>query len=90
MARREAGPRERWPKMLQRELENNSRKPRDLVKNRRADSLKKWSNFFLGIKKKEYDVADDKDEVDVITRVSLDRVTATLCTEKLFLRTQYI
>jgi hypothetical protein len=31
MARREAGPRERWPKMLKGELENNSRKPRDLV-----------------------------------------------------------
>jgi hypothetical protein len=30
IARREAGPCERWPKMLKRELENNSRKPRDL------------------------------------------------------------
>jgi hypothetical protein len=26
MARREAGPHERWPKMLKGELENNSRK----------------------------------------------------------------
>jgi hypothetical protein len=40
--------------------------------------------------KKGYNVADDKDEVDVITRVSLKRMTATKCTEKLFLRTQYI
>jgi hypothetical protein len=32
MARQEAGPCERWPKALEGELENNSRKPRDLVK----------------------------------------------------------
>ncbi len=32
MVRREAGPRERRPKTLQGELENNSRNPRDLVK----------------------------------------------------------
>jgi hypothetical protein len=31
MARQEAGPHERWPKMLKGELENNSRKPWDLV-----------------------------------------------------------
>jgi hypothetical protein len=31
MARREAGRREREPKMLKGELENNFRKPRDLV-----------------------------------------------------------
>jgi hypothetical protein len=31
MARWEAGPHERWLKMLKGELENNSRKPRDLV-----------------------------------------------------------
>jgi hypothetical protein len=31
MARREAGPHERWPKALKGELENNSRKPRDLI-----------------------------------------------------------
>jgi hypothetical protein len=32
MARQEAGPCERWPKTLTEELENNSRKPRDLVR----------------------------------------------------------
>jgi hypothetical protein len=32
MARREAGPPERWARMLMGELENNTRKPRDLVK----------------------------------------------------------
>jgi hypothetical protein len=31
MARREAVPLERWPKLLKGELENNPRKPRDLV-----------------------------------------------------------
>jgi hypothetical protein len=31
MARQEAGPHERQPKMLKRELENNSRNARDLV-----------------------------------------------------------
>ncbi len=32
MARREAGPSEKWPKTLKEELENNSRMPRDLVR----------------------------------------------------------
>jgi hypothetical protein len=32
MARLEAGPHERWPRVLKRELENNSRDPRDLVR----------------------------------------------------------
>jgi hypothetical protein len=31
MVRREAGPGERWPKMLERELENNCRNLGDLV-----------------------------------------------------------
>jgi hypothetical protein len=32
MAKREAGPHERHPKMLKGELENNSGKPRDLIR----------------------------------------------------------
>jgi hypothetical protein len=32
VVRREAGPRERQPKMIKGELENNFRKPRDLVR----------------------------------------------------------
>jgi hypothetical protein len=36
------------------------------------------------------DVADDEDDDAVRTSVSQDGVTATLCTEKLFLRTRYI
>jgi hypothetical protein len=35
-------------------------------------------------------MGDDVDDEIVITNVSLGRVTATLCTEKLFLSTQYI
>jgi hypothetical protein len=34
MARREAGPHARWAKMLKGKLENNSKKLRDLTKNR--------------------------------------------------------
>ncbi len=40
--------------------------------------------------KKGDDVADDDDDDAVRTHVSQDPVTATLCTEELFLRTQYI
>jgi hypothetical protein len=32
MARQEAGPHERWPKMLKGKLENNCSQPRDIVK----------------------------------------------------------
>jgi hypothetical protein len=32
MAKQEAGPHEKWPKKLNGELENNSRKPRGLVR----------------------------------------------------------
>jgi hypothetical protein len=39
MASQEAGPPERKPKTLKRELKNNSRKPRDLTKNRHSNSL---------------------------------------------------
>jgi hypothetical protein len=39
MAMQKAGPHERWPKMLEAELENNSGKPRDLVKKWHSDSL---------------------------------------------------
>ncbi len=42
-------------------------------------------------KKKEDEVADDEDDDDAVrTSVSQDRVTVTLCTEALFLSTQYI
>jgi hypothetical protein len=54
MARQGLDPRERWPKTLKGEMENNSRKPRDLV----------------GKKKKGDDVADDEDDNEVRTNVS--------------------
>jgi hypothetical protein len=41
IARLKAAPHERWPKTLKGELKNNSRQPRDLVKNWQSDSLKK-------------------------------------------------
>jgi hypothetical protein len=47
MARGEAGPRERWTKTLKGELENNSRKPRDLVGKKHSDSLKRVNLLFL-------------------------------------------
>ncbi len=40
MARLEAGPRSSGQTCSRAELENNSRKPRDLTKNRHSDSLK--------------------------------------------------
>jgi hypothetical protein len=39
--------------------------------------------------KKGDEVADDEDDDAVRTSVSQDQVTATLCTEELFLITQY-
>jgi hypothetical protein len=41
MARQEAGPHERWPKMLKGELENNSRKLWDLNKTGIMTALKR-------------------------------------------------
>ncbi len=40
--------------------------------------------------KKGYDVAVDDDDDAIRTSVLQNRVTATLCTEELFLRTEYI
>jgi hypothetical protein len=66
-------------KVAQGELENNSRKPRDLVRNWYGNSLKKIQLTLSQGKKKGDDVADDKDDDAVKTSVSQDRVTATLC-----------
>ncbi len=72
------------------ELENNYRKLRDQTKTRHSDCLKMGqltlSQFMV---KKGYDVAVDDDDA-LKTSVSQNRVTATLCTEEVFLRTQYI
>ncbi len=65
--------------MLKGELENNSRKPRDLVENWHSDSLKKTQlTLSQGKMKKGHDVADDEDDDAMRTSVSLDQVTATL------------
>ncbi len=50
MAGREAGPCERWPTTLKGELENNSRKPRDLTKNWHSDSPKYVNLLFLKVR----------------------------------------
>ncbi len=47
MARREAEPRLWWPNVLIGELENNSRKPKELTKNRHDDSIKNGQLLFL-------------------------------------------
>jgi hypothetical protein len=46
MARREARPHERWLKTLKGGLENNYRKPRDLVRNWHSESLKRFNLTF--------------------------------------------
>jgi hypothetical protein len=65
-------------------LKNNSRKPRDLTKNRYSDSLKK------GQLNLSHDVAVDDDDDAMRTSVSQTKVTATLCTEESFFRIQHI
>jgi hypothetical protein len=72
-------------------LENNSRNPTGLVENWHGDDLKKAQLTLSHGKKKEgNEVEDDYDDDVVRTSVSQDRVTAALCTEELFLCTQYI
>ncbi len=69
----------------------NSKKPRGLVKNRNSDSLNKGQlTLSQGKIKKGDDVAVDDDDDTVRTSVSQDQVKATLCTEELFYRTKYI
>jgi hypothetical protein len=63
------------------------------LKNWHSDSLKNAQlTLSQGKKEKGDEVADDEDDDDddaVRTSVSQNRVTATLCTEELFLSTQY-
>jgi chorismate mutase len=63
MARQKARPRERRLKTLNKELENNSRKLRDLVKNRHSDSQEMGQlKLSQGKMKNGYDVVDDDDD----------------------------
>jgi hypothetical protein len=56
-------------------LENNSRKPRGLVRNWRSDSLKNIQLTLSQDEKKGDEVADDEDDDDVVrTSVSQDQV----------------
>jgi hypothetical protein len=67
--------------VLKGELENNSRKPRDLTKNRHSGSLKKSqltsSQVML---KKGDDVTGDDADYEVRSSVSQNRVLVTPCT----------
>jgi hypothetical protein len=52
---------------------------------------RKFNLLFLGGKKKKGDEVEDEVDDDMMrTSVSQDIVTAILCTEELFLSTQYI
>ncbi len=70
------------------ELENNSRKLRDLLKNRHSDSLKRVIQVMM--KKRDVAVVADDGDDKVWTSASWNHATATLCTEEFFLRTQFI
>ncbi len=78
------------PETLKGELENNSRKPRGLLKNRHSDSLKKNQLTLSQGMMKKGDICDDADDDKVRTRTSQNHATALVCTEEFFLRTQYI
>ncbi len=70
--RREDGLCERQSKTLRGELENNSRKQRDLTENSHSDSIKKGQHTLSqGKMKKGDDVADDDD--DAVVRTSVTR-----------------
>jgi hypothetical protein len=72
-------------------LENKSSKPSNQTKNRHHGSVGK-SQLTLSqdmLKKGDVIVVAD-DDYEVRTSVSQNRVTATLCTEELLLRTQYM
>jgi hypothetical protein len=77
------------PKTLRGKLENDSRKPRYLVKNMHCDNLKKGQLTLSESKiKKGDDIVDDDDDDDAVKiSLSQDQVRATL---ELFLRTQYL
>jgi hypothetical protein len=90
MVRQEAGPRERWPKTLKGELENSSRPGWKSGIVTLCIVKKVQLTLSRGTKKKEDEVEDEDDDDVVRTSVSQDKVTATLCTEKLLLSTQYM
>ncbi len=77
--------------MLKRESENDSRKPRGLLKNRHCDNLKKSKLTLSQGMLKKWDVDDDADDDDEV-RISASQncVTETLSTEEFSLRTQYL
>jgi hypothetical protein len=78
-------------KDVQGRIKNNFRKPRDLLKNRHSDGLKKSQLTLSQEMLKKGDVDDDADDDDEVrTSASQNHVTATPSTEEFFLRTQYL
>jgi hypothetical protein len=79
VARLEAGPVISDQRRSRGELENNPRKPRNLIENRHSDSLKRDQlPLSQGKMKRGDDVAVDEDDDAVTTSVSQGRVTAPL------------
>jgi hypothetical protein len=69
--------------MLKGKLENRSRKPRDLLKNRHSDSLKEGQlTLSQGMMKKGDVIADADDDNEVRTSASQNHATAKLCTSE--------
>jgi hypothetical protein len=90
MVRWEARPVERWSRALKGELGNNCRRPGGLIENWHSERLKEVQ-FTLSQGKKKGDDVDDEDDDDVVrTSMSQDGLTVTLCTQEMFLCTQYI
>ncbi len=71
-------------------MENESGKPRDLLKNMHSDCLKRVQlTLSQGItKKRDVSVIADDDDDEERTNTSQNHVTATMSTEEFFLRTQ--
>ncbi len=91
MARREAGPCERWQRRSRESWKTTLGSRGTKPENWHSDSLKKVKlTFSQGKKKKGNEITVDEDDDALRTSVSQDRVAATLGTEELFFSTQYI
>jgi hypothetical protein len=72
-------------------LENKSSKPKDQLKNRHSDSLKKSKLTLSQEMIKKVDVIADADNDDEVrTSVLQNYATATRSYEEFFLKTQYL
>jgi hypothetical protein len=77
--------------MFKEKSKHNFWKPRDQLKNRHSDGLKKSQLILSQEMLRKGDVDDDADDDDEVrTSASQNHVTATPSTEEFFLRTQYL